>query len=150
MNHEDVIKYIKSHFKNMLEDKIKSLEESIRNSLKKHYKWKNPILHEYCIINSIEEFNRLLTVENQEYMNEIGQIDEYALTLDNNYFNENIYINDDIKIIPIRIEKNINKFNGDDEDKDSLIRDTTDKIKIISIKKNGYCRYILYETSDMF
>ena len=38
MNHEDVIKYIKSHFKNMLEDKIKSLEESIRNSLKKHYK----------------------------------------------------------------------------------------------------------------
>ena len=83
-------------------------------------------------------------------MNEIGQIDEYTLTLDNNYFNENIYINDDIKIIPIRIEKNINKFNGDDEDKDSLIRDTTDKIKIISIKKNGHCRYILYETSDMF
>ena len=31
MNHEYVIKYIKSQFKNMLDDKIKSLEDAIRS-----------------------------------------------------------------------------------------------------------------------
>ena len=65
MNHNNVTKYIKSHFKNMLEDKIKSIEQSIRSNIKKQYKLKNPILHEYCIINSIEEFNRLLAAENK-------------------------------------------------------------------------------------
>ena len=54
MNHNDVIKYIKSHFKNMLEDKIKSIEQAIRPNIKKEYTLKNPMLHEYCIINSIE------------------------------------------------------------------------------------------------
>ena len=150
MNHEYVIKYIKSQFKNMLDDMIKSLEDLIRSNIKKQYKLKNPILHEYCIINSIEEFNKLLAAENKEYINEIGEIDEYILTLDNRYFNEKIYISNDIKIIPIRIEKNINKVNEDnDSDKDSLMIDTEDKIKIISIEKNNRCGYILYETSDM-
>ena len=90
MNHNDVIKYIKSHFKNMLEDKIKSIEQSIRSNIKKQYKLKNPILHEYCIINSIEEFNKLLAAENKEYMSEIDDIDEYMLTVDNSCFDENL------------------------------------------------------------
>ena len=98
MNHEDVIKYIKSHFKNMLEDKVKSIEQAIRSSINKQYKLKTSILHKYCIINSIEEFNKLLSAENKEYMNEIGDIEEYILTVDNNYFNENIVISDDIKL----------------------------------------------------
>ena len=132
----------------MLDDKIKSLEHPIRSNLKKQYKQKNPILHEYCITNSIEEFNKLLTAENKEYINEIGEIDEYILTVDNIYFNESIYISNDIKIILIRIEKNINKVNEDDSDKDSLMIDTSDKIKIISIEKSNHCGYILYETSD--
>ena len=104
MSHEYVIKYIKSQFKNMYDDKIKSLECPIRSNLKKQYKLKNPILHEYCIINSIDEFNRLLTAENKEFINEIGEIDEYILTVDNNYVDESIYISDNIKIIPISIE----------------------------------------------
>ena len=150
MNHEYVIKYIKSQFKNMLDDKIKSLEHPIRSNIKKQYKLKNPLLHQYCIINSIDEFNRLLTAENKEYVNEIGKIGEYIVTVDNKYFNESIYISDDMRIIPIGIEKNINKVNeDDDDDKDSLIIDTNDKIKIISIQKNNYWGYILYETSDM-
>ena len=149
MNHEYVIKYIKSQFKNMFNDMIKSLEDLIRSNIKKQYKLKNPILHEYCIINSIEEFNKLLTAENKEYINEISQIDEYILTLDNRYFNEKIYISNDIKI-PIRTEKNINKVNEDDDsDKDSLMIDPKDKIKIISIEKNNHCGYILYETWDL-
>ena len=122
MNREYVIKYIKSQFKNMLDDKIKSLEHLIRSNIKKQYKLKNLILHEYCIINSIDEFNRLLTAENKEYMNEINEIGEYIVTVDNKYFNESIYISDDMRIIPIGIEKNINKVNeDDDDDKDSLI-----------------------------
>ena len=149
MSHEYVIKYIKSQFKNMYDDKIKSLERPIRSNLKKQYKLKSHILHEYCTINSIDEFNRLLTAENKEFINEIGEIDEYMLKVDNKYFDEIIYISDDIKIIPIRIEKNINKVNEDDDsDKDSLIIDTSDEIKIISIEKNNHCGYILYETSD--
>ena len=91
-----------------------------------------------------------MTAENKEYINEISEIDEYILTLDNKYFNESIHISSDIKIIPIRIEKNINKVNEDDSDKDSLMIDTEDKIKkIISIQKNNNCGYKLYETSDM-
>ena len=66
MNHNKVIKYIKTHFKNMLEDKIKSIEQTIRSNVKKQYKLKYPILHEYCIINCIEEFNKLLLAENKE------------------------------------------------------------------------------------
>ena len=122
MNHNNVAKYIKSHFKNMLEDKIKSIEQSIRSNIKKQYKLKNPILSEYCIINSIEEFNRLLAAENKEYMNEIDDIGE---------------------IVPIRIEKIDNLIGEDDEYKQLPTTDA--KIKIISIEKNCYCRYILNE-----
>ena len=145
MNHVDVIKYIQSHCKIMLEDKVKSIEHVIRSNIKKQYKLKNPILHEYCIIHGIEEFNRLLSAENKEYMNEIGDIDEYILTVDNNYFNENIAISDDIKIILIRIEKIDNQLGKDDENKELLPKDTNDKIKIISTEKNSYCGYPLYE-----
>ena len=145
MSHKYLIKYMRSQFKNMHDDKIKSLELPIRSNLKKQYKLKSPILHEYCIINSIDEFNRLLRAENKEFINEIGEIDEYTLTVDNKYFDEIIYISDDIKIIPIRIEKSINKVNGDDDDD----KDTSHKIKIISIEKGNHCGNILYETSDM-
>ena len=64
MNHDDIIKYVKSHFKNMLKDKLKSIEQYLRFNTKKQYELKYPILHEYCIINSIEEFNKLLSAEN--------------------------------------------------------------------------------------
>ena len=133
-------KYIKCHFKIMLEDKIKSTEQSIRSNIKKQYKLKNPILHEYCVINSTEEFNRLLSTENKEYINEIGgtdEIDEYKLPVDNDYFNENIDISDDIKIVPIRKEKIDNLIGEDDEYKKLPTIDA--KIKTVSIVKNCYC-----------
>ena len=138
MNHGDVIKYIKSHFKNMLEDKVKSIEQALRSNIKKQCKLKDPILHEYCIINSIEEFNRLLSAENKEYMNEIGdidEIDEYMLTVDNDYFNENIAIFNDIKMVPTRIEKTDNLLREDDDEYKKLPTIGT-KTKIISIEKN--------------
>ena len=46
------------------------------------------MLHEYCIINSIEEFNKLLSAETKEHIKEVGEIDEYLLTVDNDYFND--------------------------------------------------------------
>ena len=48
MNHTKITKYIKSQFKNMVEDKIKHHERYIRNSLNKliknQYILKNPVL----------------------------------------------------------------------------------------------------------
>ena len=101
------------------------------------------MLHEYCIINSIEEFNKLLSAENKEYINAVGEIDEYLLTLDNHYFNDAIHISDDIKIIQVRIEQVANKKNNEDTELTPLV--TSHTIKIISIDKNSYYRYLLYE-----
>ena len=57
MNQDNVIKRNKSHSKNILQSKVKPIEQAIRSNTKKQYKLKNPILHEYYIINNIEEFN---------------------------------------------------------------------------------------------
>ena len=113
MNHTKIIKYIKSHFKNILDENIKYHEERIKNSiikpiantLKKKCTLKNPILHEYCIINSIEDFNSQVSSESREYAKETDQIIPYKLSLDNNYFNTKINITHDMRLIPIRIEK---------------------------------------------
>ena len=139
MNHTKIIKYIKSQFKNVVDDKIKYHEQSIKNSLiqpiknnlTKQYNLKNPILCEYCIANSIEDFNTQLSAENSEYIKEVDHIFSYRLTVDNDYFDENIFISDDTKILPTRIKIIIN----DDEDNNSLAKDITDKIKIISSKR---------------
>ena len=140
MNHEEVIKYIKNNFQNMLDDKIKSFENSVRNNLKKPFKLKNPILHEYCIINTIEEFNRLLSTENSIFSTKNdADTDKHMLTVDNDFFNKHINISDD-KIIPIKIEKIITE-------KDELIIDYAEytQVRILSFEKNNYCGYILYE-----
>ena len=54
----------------MVNDKIKYHEQYICNSLNKliknQYTLKNPVLHEYCIIDSLKEFNRQLSAENNE------------------------------------------------------------------------------------
>ena len=82
MHHNEIIRYIKTHFKNMVDEKIESIEHAIRTNLKKTCRLKNPILHEYCIINTIEELNRLLTIENSAFSSEIDEsIDNYMLLL---------------------------------------------------------------------
>ena len=140
MNHKEIIKYIKINFKNRLDDKIKSFEQTVKNNLKKPYKLKNPILHEYCIINTIEELNKLLSIENLIFTTEIdADTDKYILTVDNDFFNEHINISDD-KIIPIKIEKIITEAD------ELSIDDTEDKqVRILSFEKNNYCGCILYE-----
>ena len=61
MNQEEIIKYVNSHFKNIVDDKVKVFEQSvIKNyNLEKTYELKNPILRKYFIINAIEEFNNI-------------------------------------------------------------------------------------------
>ena len=154
MNHEKIIKYIKSHFKNILNEKIKYHEQTIKNSLmkpivntlKKQYTLKNPILYEYCVINSIGDFNRQVSSESSEYAKETDQIIVYKLSVDNNYFNSKIIITDDVRIIPIRIEKVASDHDDDCDDDGQLTIDNNNKIKIISIEMNNYYGYLLYET----
>ena len=61
MNQEEIIKYVNSHFKNIVDDKVKVFEQSvIKNyNFEKTYELKNTILRKYFIINAIEEFNNI-------------------------------------------------------------------------------------------
>ena len=156
MNHTKIIKYIKSQFENILDENIKfhkqiiknSLMKPIVNTLKKQNTLENPILHGQYIINSIEEFNTQVSSESREYSKEVNQTIPYKLSLDNTYFNSEINIIDDIRIIPIRIEKVSIDGDHDSDDGNQLTIDNTNKINIISIEMNNYCGYILYETTD--
>ena len=156
MNHTKIIKYIKSHFKNILDENIKFHEQIIKNNYIKHivniqkkqYTLKNPIIHERYIINSIEDLNRQISSESREYAQETHQIIPYKLSLDNN-FDSKIDFVDNVRTIPIRIEKvtTDNNVDSDDNDDQHTI-DNSNKMNIISIEINNYCRYILYETID--
>ena len=156
MNHTKIIKYIKSQFENILDENIKfhkqiiknSLMKPIVNTLKKQNTLENPILHGQYIFNSIEEFNTQVSSESREYSKEVNQTIPYKLSLDNTYFNSEINIIDDIRIIPIRIEKVSIDGDHDSDDGNQLTIDNTNKINIISIEMNNYCGYILYETTD--
>ena len=110
MNHTKIIKYIKYQFKNMAKDKIKYYEQYICNSLdkliKNQYALKNPVLREYCIIESLNEFNIQLSSGNNECVKELEESVLYKLSLGNNCFHKNIDICDNMNILPIRIKKN--------------------------------------------
>ena len=78
MNHIKIVKYIKSHFKNILDENIKFHEQIIKNNYVKHivniqrnqYILKNPIIHEHYMISSIEDLNRQISSESREYAKE--------------------------------------------------------------------------------
>ena len=88
MNHTEIIKYIKSQFKNVIDDKIEYLERYIRSSLNKLIKnqniLKNPVLHEYFIIDSLKEFNKQLPAENNECIKDLEESILYRLSIDSN------------------------------------------------------------------
>ena len=69
MNSDQITKYINTHFKNIVDNKVKAFEQSIIKyyNFEKTYKSKNPILHKHFIINANEEFNNNLTLENKEF-----------------------------------------------------------------------------------
>ena len=145
MNHTEIIKYIKSQFKNVIDDKIKYHERYIRSSpnklIKNQYTLKNPVLREYFIIDSLKKFNKQLPAENNECIKHLEESILYRLSIDSNYFNKNIDVCDNMNILPIRI-KTINNDQNVNEDNSHI----TNKINIIDIKMNNYYGYILYET----
>ena len=57
MNSEEIIKYIDTHFKNIVDNEIKAFEQSVRKNynFERIYKLKNPILCKHFVINTIEE-----------------------------------------------------------------------------------------------
>ena len=63
--------------------------------------------------------------------------DIYTLALDNNYFDDNILIDKNERIIPVRVMK-----------ADKIINKDTYKMNILDINKNNYSAYILYEIID--
>ena len=145
MNHTEIIKYIKSQFKNVVDDKIKYHERYIRSSINKliksQYTLKNPLLREYFIIDSLKKINKQLSAENNECMKYLEESILYRFSIDNNYFNKNIDICDNMNILPIRIKK-INNDENDNENNSHI----ANKINIIDIKMNNHYRYILYES----
>ena len=135
MNHRENISDIKHHLKNMFEKEIVSMEHCVAIDLKHKHTLKNPALHEQCLVNTLENLNKLLSVENNEYINNTEDI--YILRLENNYFTEHIVIDEDEKILPIRIKKT-----NENVDKDIYM------LRIVDIVKNNYYGYILYQVID--
>ena len=64
--------------------------------------------------------------------------------VDNDYFNKNIHLYDNLNILPIRIKKTNYEF--DDENKDNS--HITNKINITDIRMIDRYWYILYETNN--
>ena len=69
MDADKNIKYINNRFKNIVDKNIKAFEQSIikNYNFEKTYKLKNPILCKHFIVNAIEEFNNILTLENKDF-----------------------------------------------------------------------------------
>ena len=77
MNSVQSIKYIDTHFNNILNNKVKAFEQSvIKNyNFEKAYELKTPVLRKHFLINAIEEFNNKLTLENKIFR---VDFEEYA------------------------------------------------------------------------
>ena len=143
MNQEEIIKYINTHFKNIIDDKIKPFEQSaIKNSnFEKTYKLKNPIIHKHFIINAIEEFNNKLTLENKEFrVNFDEDTHEYFLEIDFNFFRKYGCISNDEQINSFKmyqVKPELNKSIKENSD--------YEKLRMISSVKDKYFGYPLYE-----
>ena len=70
MDADKNIKYLNNRFKNIVDKNIKAFEQSIikNYNFEKTYKLKNPILCKHFIVNAIEEFNNILTLENKDFI----------------------------------------------------------------------------------
>ena len=68
MNTDQSIKYINTHFNNIVNNKIKAFEQSaIKNyNFETIYELKNSVLCKHFIINAIEDLNNQLTLENKK------------------------------------------------------------------------------------
>ena len=89
MNTVQSIKYIDTHFNNILNNKVKAFEQSvIKNyNFEKTYELRNPVLRKHFLINAIEEFNNKLTLENKIFRVDFEEYTyKYLIRLDQDYF----------------------------------------------------------------
>ena len=132
MNHTDNIKYIKSMLFKTYNKSTQLMKHNIADNLHNQYKLRNPAIHELCLVNSIVKVNKILSDKFVDVMNNI--VDNYKLTLHNNYFDETLLIDKNERILPIRLRR-----------EDDMYDAVSCKINILDINKNNYCGYILYE-----
>ena len=111
------------------------MKHNITDNLNNKYKLRSPALHEVCLVNSIEKVKKLLSYDFFDIMN--NKEDNYKLTLDNTYFDETLLVDQNERILPIRVRRA-----NDVYDIESC------KINILDINKNNYCGYILYELAN--
>ena len=144
MNSNEITKYINTHFKNIVDNKIKAFEQSvIKNyNFEKTYELKNPILRKDFIINVIDEFNNKLALENKNFRVDFDEdTHEYLLhKIDFDFFKKQGCISDDEKVNPFKLYKVKSELN-------QLIKENTDdeKLKMIPFVIHTYFEYPLYE-----
>ena len=132
MNHTDNIKYIKTILFKTYNKSTQLMKHNIADNLHNKYKSRNLAIHELCLLNSMEKVNKILSYEFADVMNNTE--DNYKLTLDNNYFDETLFIDKNERIIPIRLRRENEIYDA-----------VSCKINILDINKNNYCGYILYK-----
>ena len=135
MNRTDNIKYIKSMLFKTCNKSIQLMKHNIADNLHNKYKLRNPAIHELCLVNSIVKVNKILSDKFVDVMNNI--VDNYKLTLHNNYFDETLLIDKNERILPIRLRR-----------EDDMYDAVSCKINILDINKNNYCGYILQELAN--
>ena len=124
MNHTDNIKYIKSMLFKTCNKSIQLMKHNIADNLHNKYKLRNPAIHELCLVNSIEKVNKILSDKFVDVMNNI--VDNYKLTLHNNYFDETLLIDKNERILPIRLRREEEMYDA-----------VSCKINILDINKNN-------------
>ena len=132
MNRTDNIKYIKTILFKTYNKSTQLMKHNIADNSHNKHKLRNPVIHELCLLNSMEKVNKILSYEFADVMNNTE--DNYKLTLDNNYFDETLFIDKNERIIPIRLRRENEIYDA-----------VSCKINILDINKNNYCGYILYK-----
>ena len=106
MNVDQIIKYINTYFKNIVNNKVKAFEQSvIKNyNLEKTYELKNPVLRKHFITNTIEEFKQELALKNKEFRVDFNEDTyNYFVRSDHDYFKKQRCISNDEKILLIEL-----------------------------------------------
>ena len=143
MNTDQSIKYINTHFNNIVNNKIKAFEQSaIKNyNFETIYELKNSVLCKHFIINAIEDLNNQLTLENKKIRVDFDKDTyKYFIRLDRDYFKKQGCISNDEKI-------RLNELYNEKCKLNQIIKENTndEKLKMIPIVIHKYFNYPVYE-----
>ena len=145
MSSDEITKYINTHVENIVDNKIKAFEKSLKKnySFEKTYELKNPILRKHIFIIAIEQFNKKLTQKNKNFRVDFDEdTRKHFIRIHHDYFKKDGYISDDKKINSLKLFKEKCELN-------QVIKDYTDddNLKMIPIVIYKYFEYPLYETT---